>query len=471
MPLRDEAGVALGTNLLPVIFLCSLVAALAAAPITSYFLSRPGVSRDKGMQQLYASMSCTLGGFYILYAIAFGSGSGTYPSVLIDRDELSTETMVNSLIGLQANTTLKTGTYEVNFVEGADAKELPARAENDVRFGDSELLPLARGVHFSFFLWVGVQSLAAISAIWAKCADIFSTDAALRLYGFIGGGGTLGQLSGSFVARALAQTKYSTAHSSSPPYILVIIASLTMFLASKMSQRLQPIGGAHISSSLKSDLGSSSGLMGRLSESFKMILSSSYLLHLCVFLVLTYCTGSLYYFERSLVVARSVGDSNARTAWFATMNVYSSTIVACIQLTASGRILKILGMPLALSATPVFACLGLLIVLINPSPNSVMAAEVLRKVLTYAIARPAREGLFSVVSTNEKYKAKVFIDTVIQRLGDTVGAGFFQVIEGFFALGPQMVAGVGMIVCGFWVYTAQSLGKRNLVLAHQRGEA
>jgi AAA family ATP:ADP antiporter len=49
---------------------------------------------------------------------------------------------------------------------------------------------------------------------------------------------------------------------------------------------------------------------------------------------------------------------------------------------------------------------------------AVALAEVLRKVLAYSLARPARESLFTVVSREEKYRAKIFLDTVVQ-----VGAG------------------------------------------------
>lgn len=453
VPLRDEAGVALGTRNLPVIFLCSLVAALAAAPITSYFLSRPGVPKEKGIQQLYMSMSCLLGGFYVLYTVAFGSGpdnlQSIHPSVSGRQDEIP------SLI-----TTGDRG-------QGI-AKGVHVHTEEHIELGNNELTSFARAVHFLFFLWVGVQSISSMSAVWARCADIFSRDAALRLYGFIAGGGTLGQLSGSFLARFIAKSKNSADQSSLPPYVLVIIACFTMLLASMISQKMRPIGDVNVTSSPKNDHSISNGLQGRLLESFKMIFSSGYLLHLCLFLVLTYCIASLYYFERSLVVAMSLQDSNARTAWFATVNVYSSTIVATIQLTATGRILKFLGLPLALCALPIFACLGFFMVFISPSPDVIMAAEVMRKVLMSAVARPAREGLYSVLSTDEKYKAKVFIDMIIQRLGDTIGAGIFQAIEGIFALGPRTVAGVGMTICCFWVYTALSLGRRNLSLAHQR---
>ena len=43
---------------------------------------------------------------------------------------------------------------------------------------------------------------------------------------------------------------------------------------------------------------------------------------------------------------------------------------------------------------------------------------IVRRVVEYAMAKPAREVLFTVVSREEKYKAKNFIDTAVSRGGD-----------------------------------------------------
>ena len=59
------------------------------------------------------------------------------------------------------------------------------------------------------------------------------------------------------------------------------------------------------------------------------------------------------------------------------------------------------------------------------------------QVINYVVTRPAREALFTVVSDAEMYKAKLCIDTVVVRIGDTVAAGLFQVFEGIFSAGEH----------------------------------
>ena len=54
---------------------------------------------------------------------------------------------------------------------------------------------------------------------------------------------------------------------------------------------------------------------------------------------------------------------------------------------------------------------------------AVTVVQAVFRAVKYAVARPARESLFTVVSRDEKYKAKSLIDTFVYRAGDTAGAG------------------------------------------------
>ena len=52
----------------------------------------------------------------------------------------------------------------------------------------------------------------------------------------------------------------------------------------------------------------------------------------------------------------------------------------------------------------------------------VQAARALQRISQYAIARPSREVLFTVIDQQSKYKAKNVIDTVVYRFGDLTAA-------------------------------------------------
>ena len=67
---------------------------------------------------------------------------------------------------------------------------------------------------------------------------------------------------------------------------------------------------------------------------------------------------------------------------------------------------------------PLISLVGFLGIALWPGLAMYVSFSVLRRVGEYALSKPAREVLFTVVSREEKYKAKNFIDTAVSRGGD-----------------------------------------------------
>jgi ATP:ADP antiporter, AAA family len=78
-------------------------------------------------------------------------------------------------------------------------------------------------------------------------------------------------------------------------------------------------------------------------------------------------------------------------------------------------------------------------------------------VAEYAVAKPTREMLFTVVDQESKYKAKNVIDTVVYRFGDVSSAWVSSFILPF---GVTGLAIFGAAVCLVWFPIAYVLGKR-----------
>lgn len=47
-----------------------------------------------------------------------------------------------------------------------------------------------RLVRGAFFLWLSVLNLVCLSTMWARMADLFASEGATRLFGFLGAGAT-----------------------------------------------------------------------------------------------------------------------------------------------------------------------------------------------------------------------------------------------------------------------------------------
>ncbi|KIY98873.1 hypothetical protein MNEG_9090 [Monoraphidium neglectum] len=201
---------------------------------------------------------------------------------------------------------------------------------------------------------------------------------------------------------------------------------------------------------------------------FRLILASEYLLLVCAYLLITYVVGSLLYFERALVVSKTMTGAGERTTFFAWLNSWSATLIALCQLFATAGLLRVLGVPLALASGPAVCLAGLALVALRPSPSTIAGVEVVRKVVGYAVIRPAREVLFTVVSRTEKYSAKLVIDMVVQRLGDSIAAAAFQLLDVQLQLGVGGVAIAGCATCGAWLVAAVRLGRVHVRLAQER---
>ena len=91
-----------------------------------------------------------------------------------------------------------------------------------------------------------------------------------------------------------------------------------------------------------------------------------------------------------------------------------------------------------------------------------------RRSLNFSLARPAREMLFTVVPRGDRYKAKTFIDTVVYRAGDQIGAWAFLPLAAAGA-GVRAVSAVAVVVAAMSIVNAVWLGRKMQRLAGATG--
>ncbi len=90
--------------------------------------------------------------------------------------------------------------------------------------------------------------------------------------------------------------------------------------------------------------------------------------------------------------------------------------------------------------------------------------QVLRRTSNYAIARPCREMLYTVIPRDAKYKAKNFIDTFVYRFGDQVGAWSYTAL-GALGLGAAAISLVAAPLAAIWLAIGLWLGRRQREMA------
>jgi AAA family ATP:ADP antiporter len=309
---------------------------------------------------------------------------------------------------------------------------------------------MERWVAAGFYVWVSTFNLLIISVFWSFMADVYSRAQAERLFGFIAAGGTLGGIAGPVAATLLA-TRIGNNN------LLLFCAggfATTAVLVRMLTgekERLLAAGGEVQPTSL------SRRLPGNPFDGFGLLLRSPFLLLLVLFLLLMTWISTIVYFQLGELITHAFASREARTQAYGLIDLAVNSCALLIQLFGTGRLIARFGVGTGLLLNPVIMILAFLAIAFSPVLLVLAGMQILRRMAEYAIAKPAREILFTVVDQDSRYKAKNVIDTVVYRFGDFSSAWVSAAIL------PYGVAGLaifGVIISSVWFPIAYLLGRR-----------
>jgi AAA family ATP:ADP antiporter len=306
-------------------------------------------------------------------------------------------------------------------------------------------VPAAR----AFFVWVSVFNLYAVSVFWSFMVDLYTESQGRRLFGYIAAGGSAGALLGPFVAATIVSTTGAV------PLLVVSAGMLAVSLL--CITRLSAWAG----STQRPDSAGARGepLGGGVWDGIRAALSSRYLLGICFYLIAYTMLSTLLYIETARLVSDAYPSSADRTRLFATLDLIVNGLTLLLQLAITGQVLRRLGVTVTLALLPAVAVVGFCILAVFPTLAVVVAFGAIRRAGEFALSKPAREILFTVIPREEKYKAKNFIDTVVYRSGDAV-SGWLALALRSVGAGLSAVALVALPISLAWLVVAIWLGRR-----------
>lgn len=268
-----------------------------------------------------------------------------------------------------------------------------------------------------FYVWFSVFNLFVTMVFWALLADRFSSEQGKRLFALIAVGGTLGAIFGPWLASQLAESLGTPA--------LLLIAAGFLLLGTALAwvlvriRRDRDLDGIDASSPATEE---SQRIGGSAWAGLRAVLASRYLMGIAGYVLVMTVVATFIYFTRLQMVAAAESDLDARTGLLANIDLWTQVAVLLLQLTLTGHIIRRFGLAFALALLPLANALGFIGLAIFGSFAALILLEALNKAVQRGMTRPAREALFTVISREDKYKAKAFIDTFIYRTGDVVGA-------------------------------------------------
>jgi len=302
-----------------------------------------------------------------------------------------------------------------------------------------------------FFVWTSVFNLFVVSVFWAFMVDVFSSDQGKRLFAFISIGGTLGAIVGASITAGLVQ-KIGT--------LKLLLISAVLLELSAQCVRFFPTPDSENEKKVREEVPVGGGIWAGLIHN----INSPYLLGISAYMLLYALTSTLLYFQQVGIAASAFTDRGARTACFAQVDLLVNILTILLQAIVTGRLLKWLGVGITLAILPGLTVLGFAGMGIKPVLVLLVIFLTVRRAGNFAIARPARETLFTVISREDKYKAKNFIDTVVYRTGDQIGAWTSPAL-GWLGLGLTGVSFVAAPIAAVWLFVSLWLGRKQFAMS------
>ncbi|HEX3755594.1 MAG TPA: MFS transporter [Rhizomicrobium sp.] len=307
-----------------------------------------------------------------------------------------------------------------------------------------------RWIAAAFYVWLSTFNLLTISVFWSVMADIFSKTQAKRLFGFIAAGGSIG----AWVAPAFVTFFVDAVGTNNLLLISAggfVITALLVRLVEGAKQKLKIADPDAQQTSLSHRLG------GNPFDGFTLLFKSPYLLMIALFLLLMTWISTVIYFQLQDVISREFASKAARTQAFASIDLAVNSGAVLIQLFGTGRFIRRFGVTTGLLLNPVIMVFAFLAVAFSPVLMVLGGIQVVRRVAEYAVAKPCRDMLFTVVDQQAKYKAKNVIETVVYRFGDLTSSWLSAAVL------PYGVAGLaifGIAISAVWFPIGWLLGRK-----------
>jgi AAA family ATP:ADP antiporter len=316
-------------------------------------------------------------------------------------------------------------------------------------FAALELLPEAARpwIDRAFYVWSSVFALFVVTVYWGFLTDLFDGGQGRRLFGFITVGSSLGAILGATATTLLAERV--------AVFVLLLLACVPLELsawAARWLHRWSNRSGAPLRREAAGELvgGTAWSGIGPVFRSPRLRLIALYLL------LMTFASTVLY-FQQAEIVGEAFSDRGERRAFLARLDVWVQSLTLLGQALLAAHAIRWLGLGLTLALLPAVAFAGFGLLGVSPILAAFVAVQVLYNGTRHAMAKPAREVLFTGVSREERYKSKAFIDAAVYRGGDLVSGWAYA---GMAALGLSL-SGISVAtvpLAAAWILVGLRLG-------------
>lgn len=263
--------------------------------------------------------------------------------------------------------------------------------------------------------WGGYNAFNVIvpTLVWIHAVEHFRRDQAVRLFGLIAVGGTLGAVFGSWLAGWLVSGLRLPPSATAIASIVLLQGAFVCYLLS-----LRPCARIQVDREPARTVSSGGMLAG-----MRLLLREGRLRAIACYMILLGMVATTFYVAQTELVGAQIEAGRRQHRLLADIEFWSQSLVLVLQLFCTARLMRRLPAALLLMALPLSSILGLAAYWAWPVVTGIALVQIGRRGVQYAVEKPAREALWTPFGLETKHKAKFLVDTVAFRLGDLLGAG------------------------------------------------
>jgi AAA family ATP:ADP antiporter len=298
-------------------------------------------------------------------------------------------------------------------------------------------------VSAAFYFWGRMLlGIFLISQFWTLANDIYDPRQAKRVFGFIGGGSSLGGMTGAGLTSLLVERVGTEDLILCSAGILAVCFVIILFIQNRVTLQ-------------ESSAPSGQETVGG-GEALAMLRQSKHLR--LIAMVIGFAALGAVTIEQQLNMAAEaeVQGEDAITSFLAGITFYVSLIGFVIQVWLVSRIYRIVGIGFALLVLPVSLGATAVLILFNPVLWAPSVARVLDQSLRYSLNKTTNEVLFLPLPRELKLKAKSFVDVTADRfIGKGVGSAVLLIVLKVFGFTWWQISYLSLGYCVMWVFFAR----------------
>jgi AAA family ATP:ADP antiporter len=339
-----------------------------------------------------------------------------------------------------------------------------------------------------FFLWVGIFNLMIVAQFWSFANDLYTKEQGERLFAIVAVGASLGAVLGARLAGSLIPVL-------GLPQLLLVAAgllALAVAISNLVDARERAQHEAHLPLQLTTaELPAATGEyqiqtvedarkltvslpgVGPVSRrgTFKLVFRNRYLLLIALLIMFVNWVNTTgeYILGRTVVDAANtavaaglsggLSESEYIGRFYSEFLFVVSIAALALQLFVVSRLIKYVGVRVAVMVLPALAFTGYAVLALAPALALVRLVKIAENATDYSIQNTVRNVLFLPTSRDEKYKAKQAIDSFFWRAGDVLSAALVFVGITMLELGTSGFARANLVLASVWLILALAVGR------------